>query len=63
MLLWGTERSASSVHECGVRRGVAIALTMAQAATDMDLQDIKGFPMGEELGDYEDLVTALVLAD
>jgi hypothetical protein len=36
---------------------------MAQAATDMDLQDIKGFPMGEELGDYEDLVTALVLAD
>jgi hypothetical protein len=30
--------------ERGVRRGAAIALTMAQAATDMELQDIESFP-------------------
>jgi hypothetical protein len=46
---------------------------MAQAATDVELQDIEGFPMGEGLGDYKDLlegfesaaniVTALVPAD
>jgi hypothetical protein len=29
---------------------------MAQAATDMELQDVEGFPMGEGLGDYEDLL-------
>jgi hypothetical protein len=33
--------------ECGVRRGVAVALTMAQTATDVELQDVEGFPMGE----------------
>jgi hypothetical protein len=46
---------------------------MAQAATDIELQDIEGFPLGEGLGDYEDLlegfepvaniVAALVPAD
>jgi hypothetical protein len=46
---------------------------MAQAATDMELQDIEGFPIGEGLGDYKDLlesfesvanvVTALVPTD
>jgi hypothetical protein len=46
---------------------------MAQAATDVELQDIEGFLMGEGLGDYEDLlkvfepvvnvVAALVPAD
>jgi hypothetical protein len=44
------------VIERGVRRGVAVALTMAQAATDVELQDVKGFPMGEGLRDYEDLL-------
>jgi hypothetical protein len=29
---------------------------MAHAATDVELQDIEGFPMGERLGDYEDLL-------
>jgi hypothetical protein len=29
---------------------------MAQAATDVELQDVEGFPMGEGLGDYEDLL-------
>jgi hypothetical protein len=29
---------------------------MAQAATDVELQDVEGFHMGERLGDYEDLV-------
>jgi hypothetical protein len=42
--------------ECGVRQGVAIMLMMAQAATDVELQDVEGFPMGEGLGDYEDLL-------
>jgi hypothetical protein len=42
--------------EHGVRQGAAIALMMAQAATDVDLRDIEGFPMGEGLGDYEDLL-------
>jgi hypothetical protein len=46
---------------------------MAQGATNVELQDIEGFPMGEGLGDYEDLlegfesavnvVAALVLVD
>jgi hypothetical protein len=59
--------------ECGVRRGVVVALIMAQAATDVELHDVEGFPMGEGLGDYEDLlegfepaanvVVALVPAD
>jgi hypothetical protein len=59
--------------ERGVRRGATVALTMAQAATDVELQDVEGFPMGERLGDYEDLlegfepaanvVAALVPAD
>jgi hypothetical protein len=59
--------------ERDVRRGAVVALTMAQAATDMDLQDVEGFPMGEGLGDHEDLlegfepaanvVAALVPAD
>jgi hypothetical protein len=62
-----------AVIKCGVCRGAAIALMMAQAATDMDLQDVEGFPMGEGLGDYEDLlegfepaanvIATLVLAD
>jgi hypothetical protein len=29
---------------------------MAQAATDVELQDVEGFPMGEGLKDYEDLL-------
>jgi hypothetical protein len=29
---------------------------MAQAATDIELQDVEGFPMGEGLGYYEDLL-------
>jgi hypothetical protein len=29
---------------------------MAQVATDVELQDVEGFPMGEGLGDYEDLL-------
>jgi hypothetical protein len=29
---------------------------MAQAATDVELQDVEGFPMGERLGNYEDLL-------
>jgi hypothetical protein len=45
-----------AVIELGVHRGAAIALTMAQVAIDVELQDIKGFPMGEGLGDYEDLL-------
>jgi hypothetical protein len=59
--------------ERSVHRGAAVALTMAQATTDVELQDIEGFPMGEGLGDYEDLlegfepaaniVAALVPAD
>jgi hypothetical protein len=44
--------------ERGVRRGATVALTMAQAATDVELRDIEGFPMGEGLGDYEDLLKA-----
>jgi hypothetical protein len=35
---------------------------MAQAATDVELQDIKGFHMGERLGDYEDLLEGFKLA-
>jgi hypothetical protein len=40
----------------GICRGTTIALMMAQAATDMELKDVEGFPMGEGLGDYEDLL-------
>jgi hypothetical protein len=29
---------------------------MARAATDVELQDVEGFPIGEGLGDYEDLL-------
>jgi hypothetical protein len=57
----------------GVHRGVAVVLTMAKAATDVELRDIEGFPMGEGLGEYKDLlegfepaanvVTALVPTD
>jgi hypothetical protein len=46
---------------------------MAQAATDVELQNVEGFPTGEGLADYEDLlkgfepaanvVAALVSAD
>jgi hypothetical protein len=36
--------------------GAAIVLTMAQLATDVELQDVEGFHMGERLGDYEDLL-------
>jgi hypothetical protein len=50
---WAQIRAAI---ERDIRRGVAVAVTMAQAATDMVLQDIEGFPMGEGLGDYEDLL-------
>jgi hypothetical protein len=42
--------------ERGVRRGAAVALTMARATTDVELQDIKGFPMGEGPRDYKDLL-------
>jgi hypothetical protein len=62
-----------AVIERGVRRGAAVAPMMAQAATDVELQDIEGFPMGEGLGDYVDLlegfepapnvIDALVLVD
>jgi hypothetical protein len=61
------------VIEHGIRRGAAVVLTMAQAATDMELQDVEGFPLGEGLGDYKGLlmgfqpatniVTALLPAD
>jgi hypothetical protein len=46
---------------------------MAQVATNVELQDVEGFPLGEGLGDYKDLlegfklvanvVAALVLTD
>jgi hypothetical protein len=59
--------------ERGVRRGAAVAPMMAQAAIDVELQDVEGFPMGEGLGEYEDLldgfepaasvIDALVLVD
>jgi hypothetical protein len=42
--------------ERGVHRGATVALTMAQAVTNVELQDVEGFPMGEGLGDYEDLL-------
>jgi hypothetical protein len=42
--------------ERGVHRGAIFALMMAQVTTDMELQDIEGFLMGEGLGDYEDLL-------
>jgi hypothetical protein len=42
--------------EHGGRQGAAVALTMAQATTNVELQDVEGFPMGEGLGDYEDLL-------
>jgi hypothetical protein len=42
--------------ECGIRQGVAVALMMAQAATDVELQDVEGFLLGEGLEDYEDLL-------
>jgi hypothetical protein len=32
--------------KCDVRRGAAVALMMAQVATDVELQDVEGFPMG-----------------
>jgi hypothetical protein len=67
---WALIRAAI---ERGIHRGAAVALTMAQTATDVELQDVEGFPMGEGLGDYEDLlegfepmaniVAALVPAD
>jgi hypothetical protein len=56
---WALIRAAI---ECGIHRGVAVALSMAQAATDVELQDVKGFPMGEGLGDYEDLLEGFELA-
>jgi hypothetical protein len=45
-----------AVIERGVHRGAAVALTMAQGATDVELQDVEGFPMGEGLRDYEELL-------
>jgi hypothetical protein len=47
--------------ECGVHREVTVTLMMAQAATDVELQDIKGFPLGDGLGDYEDLLEGFKL--
>jgi hypothetical protein len=57
--------------ERGVRQGAVVALI--QAATDVELQGVEGFSVGEGMGDYEDLlegfepaanvVTALVPAD
>jgi hypothetical protein len=38
-----------AVIECGIRRGAAVTLTMAQVATDVELQDVEGFPLGEGL--------------
>jgi hypothetical protein len=32
---------------------------MAQAAIDVELQDVEGFLMGEGLGDYEDLLEGI----
>jgi hypothetical protein len=50
------------VIERDIRRGAVVALTMALAATDMDLQDVEGFPLGEGLGDNEDLLEGFELA-
>jgi hypothetical protein len=55
-LLLGSRALIRVAIECGVRRGAAVMLTMAQAATDVEFQDMKGFPMGEGLGHYEDLL-------
>jgi hypothetical protein len=54
-LIWAT-------IERGVHRGAAVALIMAWAATDVELQDVEGFPMEEGLGDYEDLLEGFELA-
>jgi hypothetical protein len=56
--LLGARALIRAAIEHGIHRGVAIALMMAQAAMDVELQDIEGFPMGEGLGDYEDLLEA-----
>jgi hypothetical protein len=72
LLLCARARIQATV-ERDVHRGAAVAPMMAQAATNVELQDVEGFPMGEGLGEYEDLlegfepvasvVAALVLAD
>jgi hypothetical protein len=35
---------------------------MAQAAIDVELQYVEGFPMGEGMGDYDDLLEGFELA-
>lgn len=40
--------------ESDVRHGAAVALMMAQAATDAKLTDVEGFPPGQGLADYVD---------
>jgi hypothetical protein len=45
--LLSTRALIRAAIERGVRRGAAVALTMAQAATDVELQDVEGFLMGE----------------
>jgi hypothetical protein len=46
----------------GVRRCAAVALTMAQAATDVEVQDVEGFSLWEGLRDFEDLLEGFQLA-
>jgi hypothetical protein len=48
--------------EHSVRQGADVVLTMAQVATDVELQDVEGFSMGEGLGDYKDLLEGFELA-
>jgi hypothetical protein len=49
------------VIEHDIRRGAVVALTMALAATDMDLQDVEGFLEGFELA--ANVIAAMVHAD
>jgi hypothetical protein len=51
-----------ATFERGVRQGANVVLTMAQVATDVELQDVEGFSMGEGLGDYKDLLEGFELA-
>lgn len=49
----------TSVREAigrGVRRSLAVALAMAEAHTSADLTNVEGFPEGESLEDYADLL-------
>jgi hypothetical protein len=54
--LWNARRHVLNTIESGVRRSTGVALAMAEVLVEADPTEVSGFPAGEELRHYEDLV-------